>query len=256
MSEKDTFQILADEITLIRGEIKQLQRSSLNKDEAKALNQQLVQGVDSMAQTGQAVYEAISERMDLRLEKLAIETILAAKDAASGAIAKNHAETIAAARDLSKAAGEARREAWRYFGGFWVWLASVGAGGAVRASSANIHGSTAPRQAARFRNRRTAAASAPSGSSDRLKPGADLPAAPAYFMANSPLAIGASDGSSGAIRTKCPSVISVTYGVSYAPHNLLKKIMKNPLSVPKGSNFGSERVKLWFRKGQTTSLPI
>ena len=36
MSEKDTFQILADEITLIRGEIKQLQRSSLNKDEAKA----------------------------------------------------------------------------------------------------------------------------------------------------------------------------------------------------------------------------
>ena len=38
---------------------------------------------------------------------------------------------MAAARDLSKAAGEARREAWRYFGGFWVWLASVGAGGAV-----------------------------------------------------------------------------------------------------------------------------
>ena len=131
MSEKDTFQILADEITLIRGEIKQLQRSSLNKDEAKALNQQLVQGVDSMAQTGQAVYEAISERMDLRLEKLAIETILAAKDAASGAIAKSHAETSSAARDYAKAAGEARREAWRYFGGFWVWLASVGAGGAV-----------------------------------------------------------------------------------------------------------------------------
>ena len=131
MSEKDTFQILADEITLIRGEIKQLQRSSLNKDEAKALNQQLVQGVDSMAQTGQAVYEAISERMDLRLEKLAIETILAAKDAASSAIEKSHAETIAAARDLSKAAGEARREAWRYFGGFWVWLASVGAAGVI-----------------------------------------------------------------------------------------------------------------------------
>ena len=131
MSEKDTFQILADEITLIRGEIKQLQRSSLNKDEAKALNQQLVQGVASMAQTGQAVYEAISERMDLRLEKLAIETILAATDAASRAIEKSHAETSSAARDYAKAAGEARREAWRYFGGFWVWLASVGAAGVV-----------------------------------------------------------------------------------------------------------------------------
>ena len=48
--------------------------------------------------------------MDLRLEKLAIETILAA-------------------RDLSKAAGEARREAWRYFGGSgcgWHRLALVG----------------------------------------------------------------------------------------------------------------------------------
>jgi hypothetical protein len=61
---KDTFDILTDEITLIRREIEQLQRSSLNKDEAKALNEQLVQGVASMAQTGQAVYEAISERMD------------------------------------------------------------------------------------------------------------------------------------------------------------------------------------------------
>ena len=31
----------------------------------------------------------------------------------------------------SKPTGEARREPWRYFGGFRVWLASVGAGGAV-----------------------------------------------------------------------------------------------------------------------------
>ena len=128
---KDAFEMLTDELTLIRHDMASLQRTSLNKDEAKALNDKIVQGVDSMARTGQAVYEAISERMDLRLEKLALETILAATDAASGAIAKNHAETIAAARDLSKAAGEARREAWRYFGGFWVWLASVGAGGAI-----------------------------------------------------------------------------------------------------------------------------
>ena len=67
----------------------------------------------------------------LGLEKLALETILAATDAASKAIEKSHAETSSAARDYAKAAGEARREAWRYFGGFWVWLASVGAGGAV-----------------------------------------------------------------------------------------------------------------------------
>jgi hypothetical protein len=35
------------------------------------------------------------------------------------------------AQSLSQAAGEARRQAWRYFGGFWVWLASVGATGAL-----------------------------------------------------------------------------------------------------------------------------
>ena len=150
-----------------------------------------------MAQTGQAVYEAISERMDLRLEKLAIETILAAKDAASGAIAKKPCRDhrsgqrplksrrrgpqrgLALLRRVLGVVGVGRR--WRGRSGDSGGVSDHGPG-VMRASSANIHGSTAPRQAARFRNRRTAAASAPSGSSDRLKPGADLPAAPAYFM--------------------------------------------------------------------------
>lgn len=128
---KDSFEILADELARMGQQIAHLQRTSLNKAEAEALNKQLVQGVASMAQTGQALYEAISERMDLRMEKLAMQTTLAATEAARKAIEKSHAETSAAARDYAKAAGEARREAWRYFGGFWVWLASVGAGGAV-----------------------------------------------------------------------------------------------------------------------------
>jgi hypothetical protein len=128
---KDFFQILTDEITLIRHDMANLQRTSLNKDEAKALHQQVTQGVDRMSQTGQAVYEALANRMDVLFEKLSIQTILAATDAASGAITKNHQASIFAAQDLSKAAGEARREAWRYFGGFWVWLASVGAAGVI-----------------------------------------------------------------------------------------------------------------------------
>ncbi|WP_179381798.1 hypothetical protein [Jannaschia marina] len=32
---------------------------------------------------------------------------------------------------LATAAGEARREAWRYFGGFWVWIAAIGTTGVV-----------------------------------------------------------------------------------------------------------------------------
>ena len=127
MSEKDTFQILADEITLIRHDMERLQRTSLNKDEAKALNQELAKGVHLMANAAPAVYEAISARLDLAIDKIRREAVTAAR----GAIEKSHAASIFAAKDLAKAAGEARREAWRYFGGFWVWLASVGAGGAI-----------------------------------------------------------------------------------------------------------------------------
>lgn len=128
---KDTFQILADEITLIRLDMERLQRTSLNKDEAKALNQEVAKGVQLMANAAPAVYEAISARLDLAIDKIRREAVTAAREAASGAIEKSHAESLDAARSLSKAAGEARREAWRYFGGFWVWLASVGAAGVV-----------------------------------------------------------------------------------------------------------------------------
>jgi len=65
---KDSFEILADELARMGQQIAHLQRTSLNKTEAEALNQQLVQGVASMAQTGQAVYEAISERMDWKAD--------------------------------------------------------------------------------------------------------------------------------------------------------------------------------------------
>jgi len=46
-------------------------------------------------------------------------------------IRESHAEILQTARSLSQAAGEARREAWRWFGGFWVWLTSIGAAGAL-----------------------------------------------------------------------------------------------------------------------------
>ena len=81
------------------------------------------------------------------------------------------------------------------------------------ASLENIRASIAAPQAGRFRNRQTAAASAPSGLSDRLKPGADLTAAPALFIANLSFATGAVGGSWGTKLPKWPSVISVTYGV-------------------------------------------
>ena len=73
--------------------------------------------------------------MEVDLAQTALDVrafaVEAAQSAAREAIEKSHAESLKAAKDLSRAAGEARREAWRYFGGFWVWLASIGAAGAL-----------------------------------------------------------------------------------------------------------------------------
>ena len=59
------------------------------------------------------------------------ETVAAAESAARDAIMKSHDVSRDAALSLSSAAEKARREAWRYFGGFWVWLLSMLAVGAV-----------------------------------------------------------------------------------------------------------------------------
>ena len=125
MSAKDPFQILADELTLIRKDMDQLQRTSLSKDEAKTLNREVAEGLSRMTHTGEAVQRAVEARLSAVATDLRTSTIKAAQDAARGAIEQSHAGIIAAAGDFAKAAGEARREAWRYFGGFWVWLAAM-----------------------------------------------------------------------------------------------------------------------------------
>ena len=131
---KDPFEILADEITLIRRQIDQLQRTSLDKTEAKALNAKVVQGLDGMSKVGPAVQDRIENSLltvaaDLRLN--AMHAMHAASTAARDAIHEAHRESMEASERLLSAAGEARRQAWRYFGGFWVWLASVGLTGAL-----------------------------------------------------------------------------------------------------------------------------
>ena len=127
MSVKDPFEILADEITLIRRQIDQLQRTSLDRKEAEKLNAVVAQGLDRMAKVGPAVQQRIEQSLATAALDLRQHTVYAATEGAKEAIREAQLESIKAAGDLRKAAGEARREAWRWFGGFWVWLASVGA---------------------------------------------------------------------------------------------------------------------------------
>jgi len=127
VSVKDPFEILADEITLIRRQIDQLQRTSLDRKEAEKLNAVVAQGLDRMAKVGPAVQQRIEQSLATAALDLRQHTTYAATEGAKKAIREAQLESIKAAGDIRKAAGEARREAWRWFGGFWVWLASVGA---------------------------------------------------------------------------------------------------------------------------------
>lgn len=129
MSVKDPFQALVDEITLIRNEVQHLQRTSLDRKEAEKLNAVVAQGLDRMAKVGPALQQRIEQSLATAALDLRQHTVYAATEGAKEAIRAAQLESVKAAGDLRKAAGEARREAWRWFGGFWVWLASVGATG-------------------------------------------------------------------------------------------------------------------------------
>ena len=127
----DPFLVLVDDIGALRRQIENLQRTSLDRDEAEHLNAIIAQSLDNMAQTGKRLEQRLEGQLQLATAKTHRAAIEAAQDAARGAIRESHAEILQTAKSLSQAAGEARREAWRWFGGFWVWLASIGAAGAL-----------------------------------------------------------------------------------------------------------------------------
>ena len=125
MSVKDPFQALVDEITLVRNDVERLQRTSLDRKEAEKLNAVVAQGLDRMAKVGPALQQRIEQSLATAALDLRQHTVYAATEGAKEAIREAQLESIKAAGDLRKAAGEARREAWRWFGGFWVWLTSA-----------------------------------------------------------------------------------------------------------------------------------
>ncbi|WP_407977631.1 hypothetical protein ACJKIH_24560 (plasmid) [Brucella pseudogrignonensis] len=130
-SVKDPFSILADEITLLRNDIKNLQRTSLNKDEAQKLNTIVAKSLETMQTTAQGWDSRVQRQLSLTKAEIIDHATKGASTAATDAIKANQAEIMQAARMYAKNAGEARREAWRYFGGFWVWLTTIGLFGAI-----------------------------------------------------------------------------------------------------------------------------
>ncbi len=119
------------ELTALRRSVENLARTSLTRNEAKQLNTELLTSAKAVLTTGKYIESTIRTELAVTAQDIRRDTQEAAERAARDAIANSHAKSLEAARSLSKAAGEARREAWRYFGGFWVWLLSMLALGAL-----------------------------------------------------------------------------------------------------------------------------
>lgn len=128
---KDPFTIFADELTLLRNDIKQLKLSNLSYPEASVINDKITEDVTTFTMAAEKLERSVSNGFANLQQQVQQDTSRAASKAASSAITNSHQEILNAARIYSKNAGEARREAWRYFGGFWVWLSSMLLLGAV-----------------------------------------------------------------------------------------------------------------------------
>ena len=128
---KDPFQELVDELTALRRSIEHIARTSLDKDEAKKLNQIVTAAVLKMAKAAENAPGEIQGALEADRDQMARSATQAATRAAESAMAEIRHDLDNERAKLSQAAGEARREAWRWFGGFWVWLASMLATGAV-----------------------------------------------------------------------------------------------------------------------------
>jgi hypothetical protein len=131
VSNRDSFDILGEELNLMRRQIELLQRTSLDRKDAEKLNAVVAQSLDRMAKVGPAVQQRIEQSLATAALDLRQHTVYAATEGAKEAIREAQLESIKAAGALRKAAGEARREAWRWFGGFWVWLTSAVLAGAL-----------------------------------------------------------------------------------------------------------------------------
>ena len=165
---KDPFQELVDELTALRRSIEHIARTSLDKDEAKKLNQIVTAAVLKMAKAAENAPGEIQGALEADRDQMARSATQAATRAAESAMAEIRHDLDNERAKLSQAAGEARREAWRWRGaglagsgcgwplcspqgplsGRWRWRGYKG--GVMPASSGSIRASTATQRAVRI----------------------------------------------------------------------------------------------------------
>lgn len=127
----DPVDFLLSELTALRRSVEHLARSSLTKGEAEVLNQAVVQAAGRMERAAQDAPKALGTALKADRVRMASDTTDAAVEAMTGVLADIRRQLDQERLKFAQAAGEARRAAWRSFGGFWVWLVAMLATGAL-----------------------------------------------------------------------------------------------------------------------------
>jgi hypothetical protein len=127
---RDPFEVLVEEMSLLREIVEGLRRSSLDKDEAMDLNEGIGYSLDKLLEIGPHLERSIGIKLDEAVTKVRATAAEASEYAIDVAMREHRTKIEEQARLYGKAAGEARQQAWRYFSGFWGWLAAATALGA------------------------------------------------------------------------------------------------------------------------------
>ena len=132
---KDPVQQLVDEITLIRGEVQALKRSSLDRDEAEALHGIVADAVERMASAAKGAPQALREALEADRAQTARLAVQSATRAAQGAVEGVRGQLEAERRDYAQSLSDARREARRARLLSWPIVAALLATGALGGAS-------------------------------------------------------------------------------------------------------------------------
>ena len=128
---RDPFEVLVEEMSLLREIVEGLRRSSLDKDEAMDLNEGIGYSLDRLLEIGPHLERSIGIKLDEAVTKVRATAAEASEYAIDVAMREHRTKIEEQARLYGKAAGEARQQAWRYFSGFWGWLAAATALGSL-----------------------------------------------------------------------------------------------------------------------------
>ncbi|MGR3466282.1 MAG: hypothetical protein ACU0CI_00260 [Shimia sp.] len=127
----DPVQHLLDEIIALRRSVEHLSRTSLTKDEARMLNESLVEGVDRMTEAAVGARSAVRHDLEADRGQTARLAVQSATAAAQGAVEGVKTELEAERQEYAQRLSEARREARRAQLTSWPIVTALIATGAL-----------------------------------------------------------------------------------------------------------------------------